>query len=30
MYLKKFYTRPAKYFPDIKFKDGIKLHIWLS
>jgi len=23
MYLNKFYTRPAKYFPDIKFRNGI-------
>ena len=23
MYLKKFYTRPVKYFPDIKFKPGV-------
>ena len=23
MYLKKFYTRPAKYFSEIKFKPGV-------
>lgn len=23
MYLKKFYTRPPKYFPDIEFRDGV-------